>query len=244
MKDFKKEKNPNYRGGKYIECEICGKEHYRIPARLKCKHYYCSRKCQGKGNTKFGLIKKGIYKICPVCSKEFYVCQGSLNYRKYCSRQCHNKALENHPILNCIICGKGYRTYYSHIKWRGSKYCSKKCMQIGASLKTGENSPSWKGGISFLKKRIRKTIEWKEWRRRVFERDNYTCQMCGIRSSKERWAEIHPHHIKSYSKYPDLRFDINNGQTLCSKCHHQLHGNLSKGIKRNAKVHKELSPIL
>lgn len=246
MSNFKKSNNPNWSGGKDCVCEICGKSHYRTPARLKnAVHYYCSRECQHKGASLYpNKPVRGAYKVCPICGENFYVCQGSLNYRKYCSRKCHDKSQENHPILKCLICGKDYRTYYSQVKLRGSKYCSKKCMQIGASLKTGEKSHSWKGGISYLKKQIRKNIEWKEWRRQVFERDNWTCQICGIRSSKNEYVEIHPHHIKSYSEYPELRFNVDNGQTLCSKCHHKLHGILSKGRKRNAKTRKELSPLL
>jgi hypothetical protein len=226
-------------------CEYCKKEFTRM-AKFTGKFIYCSNECRNKGMSLHPAKPiKGKYKICPICKKEFYVCLGSIKLRKYCSRECHNKSQENHPILKCKVCGKDYRTYYSHIKWRGSNYCSKKCHNEGSSLfQTGENSAYWKGGISFENGRIRKAIEWKTWRKIVFERDNYTCQICGIRSSKKEWAEIHPHHIKSFSEYPDSRFDINNGLTLCKSCHHKLHGNLSKGKKINAKSRKELSSIL
>lgn len=78
----------------------------------------------------------------------------------------------------------------------------------------GNKSHLWKGGISKLHKRIRASAEFKKWRKKVFERDNYTCQEC-----KKRGGELHPHHIKSFTDYPELRFDINNGITLCRECH-------------------------
>jgi len=79
---------------------------------------------------------------------------------------------------------------------------------------SGKNCYMWKGGISKENKRIRKGIDFRLWREAVFARDNWTCQECG-----NRGLELHPHHIKSFSKYPELRFAINNGITLCKKCH-------------------------
>lgn len=64
----------------------------------------------------------------------------------------------------------------------------------------------------------RHSSEYQAWRRAVFERDNYTCQYCGVRGAK-----LNAHHMKEYSKYPQLRYDIDNGITLCKKCHKEVH---------------------
>lgn len=79
----------------------------------------------------------------------------------------------------------------------------------------GEDNPRWKGGISPENQRARYSFEMKEWRRKVFERDHYTCQKCGYSKGKILMA----HHIKSFSKSPKLRLDISNGLTLCKPCH-------------------------
>ena len=57
-------------------------------------------------------------------------------------------------------------------------------------------------------------VEYKEWRRKIFERDNYNCQICG-----EKGKRLNADHILSWKNYPDLRYDLDNGRTLCVKCH-------------------------
>lgn len=82
---------------------------------------------------------------------------------------------------------------------------------------------NWKGGIYETVAKIRCCPAYKKWKVSVLKRDNYTCRQCGNKKS------LHVHHIKSFSRYPDLRFDINNGITLCVKCHKLTHKNKNHG---------------
>lgn len=77
----------------------------------------------------------------------------------------------------------------------------------------GDKHPNWQGGIT----NPRKSSQEKVWSRQVKRRDNYTCQECGI--TKEDGVKLEAHHIKSFSKYPELRFEVSNGITLCNPCH-------------------------
>jgi hypothetical protein len=93
---------------------------------------------------------------------------------------------------------------------------------------TGKNSHHWKGGITPLHEKIRHSLECELWRKAIYKRDNWTCILCGNKN------KIHAHHIKSFAKYPELRFAIDNGITLCENCHKDVHkASGRKFTKRN-----------
>jgi hypothetical protein len=102
-------------------------------------------------------------------------------------------------------------THESGMKGKHHTEEEKKHMSIKMSGKNGSN---WKGGVAPLNKVMRRSLEYRIWRTAVFERDNYTCIWCG-----NRGGELHPDHIKPFSLYPELRFAIDNGRTLCLDCH-------------------------
>lgn len=97
---------------------------------------------------------------------------------------------------------------------------------------SGENHYNWKGGITKLTEQIRKSFEYRQWRSDVFTRDDFVCQECG-----HRGRGLIAHHIKEFSKileeYSIKTFgealdceelwNINNGYTLCKKCHKNKH---------------------
>lgn len=76
-----------------------------------------------------------------------------------------------------------------------------------------------KGQIDRAEKtEFRNGLEYKKWRLAVFERDCFTCQSCGKSGGK-----LNAHHIERYRSNIERRTDINNGITLCEKCHRELH---------------------
>ena len=65
---------------------------------------------------------------------------------------------------------------------------------------------------------MRKGTSYNLWRDSVFSRDHYICRICGKK------GEVHAHHIIGVVENIDLIYDVNNGITLCTSCHGELHG--------------------
>jgi hypothetical protein len=138
----------------------------------------------------------------------------------------------------CLKCGEKFWRKPSAIKKGQNKYCCKICYQQSdqnkvksqsfiefAKTRKGPLSPTWRGGITPEKTKIRGSLEYKNWRKEVFQRDKYQCQKCQAVSSRNNYIYLHAHHIKSFAFYPELRFELSNGITLCKKCHYKEHTN-------------------
>ena len=90
----------------------------------------------------------------------------------------------------------------------------------------GKRSPNWQGGITPKNMAIRNSIQMKVWRLAVFERDDFTCKGCGVRGGK-----LHAHHILAFSKFPEHRFEVDNGLTLCPSCHKKTDNYAGRAVK-------------
>lgn len=115
------------------------------------------------------------------------------------------------------VCGNISRIAFA--KFQSGQRC-KKCKSRNISERhRGPNSVNWDHSRT-MEERIkdRRYPEYYEWRRNVFERDDFTCQICGLRGGR-----LAAHHIQGFAKYPDLRTEVSNGITLCADCHKTYH---------------------
>ena len=118
---------------------------------------------------------------------------------------------------------------------------SKETKRKMSKARKGNKSHFWKGGITPLARQIRHCYKYRQWRSDIFTRDDFTCQKCLIRG-----GYLEAHHIKSFSiimkeyKIKNLQqaldcdelWNINNGITLCKKCHNKTKGK-QKTLKNN-----------
>lgn len=121
------------------------------------------------------------------------------------------------------------------------KYINPQHAAIAKSrLTSGSAASNWQGGLTPLHTEIRSLLEMRNWRKQVFERDDYICQEC-----KQRGCKLEAHHIKPftllfkeflqyYSQFSPIEdketltrlaitwapfWDTTNGKTLCESCH-------------------------
>lgn len=185
-------------------------------------------------------------KICKSCgskiTKKVNCSKKNWELTKFCSRSCINKGrvswnkgghlTEKHKEkLREVLKGKCLNTGNTHFKKGERKSVEtefkkgKRPWNYGIPNPNfqGINNPRWKGGITSENHKIRTSREYKEWRTKVFERDNYICQECGIKGGWHKDINkkitLNADHIKPFALFPELRLEISNGKTLCIKCH-------------------------
>ncbi len=132
-------------------------------------------------------------------------CEKQLSLRGY--KRCGQCILKFHSGENHYNYGKVGKRLSEETRRKISESCR------------GDKHPNWKGGITSINQKIRHSLEFKLWRTAVFERDNYTCIWCGDKNGNGKAVILNADHIKPFYAYPELRFAIDNGRTLCISCH-------------------------
>lgn len=86
----------------------------------------------------------------------------------------------------------------------------------------GETHPNWNPDLTDEVRRSKRQLhlsEQKEWRTSVYDKDGFACQKC----HDDKGGNLNAHHILPWSKFPEVRFDVDNGITFCRTCHHKYH---------------------
>jgi hypothetical protein len=123
----------------------------------------------------------------------------------------HNKGKGN-ISFSCEVCG----TYVTDKPYRRKRTCSKTCKDELSHLQRGTTHWNYTGAEPSTQRR-RLWADAREWRTKILTRDGYKCAAC--ESNKRLGA----HHIDGWAANAALRFDTNNGATLCHDCHWNFH---------------------
>jgi len=235
-----------------VKCEECGTYFPAELNQIKRGKKFCSKICYSRWQKN----KR------PIALEKYYKVHSHPNQGNHLTTGTKNKisqSLTGHPVFKKTrkkigIKSKQYKRTPQHIEamLKGLKTLWGKAMPKAvrekiAKANTGKHPTKktiMKLRLSHIKNNYKEVNakrynlwEAKQWRKAVFERDNYTCRECGKKS-----GELQAHHIISFSsivqKYKlktveDLRkckelWDVKNGLTLCLECHKKTPGYAQK----------------
>lgn len=100
--------------------------------------------------------------------------------------------------------------------WQYGKSPKEETKKKMSAIKQGVTLEEWKGFTSSKDRADRLRFRY-QIQKKVFERDDYTCQLCGVKGN-----QLQVDHIQPWSEYIALRFNIENCRTLCMSCHYQI----------------------
>ena len=216
-------------------CPICGVAYSADEARLKHgRQTTCSRKCSyasrgqktavartGKPSPLKGIKTgrpawnktEGVHISCGHCKQALRIEPNQVGRKKFCSKACMREGMEykglfepGHPDL-----------VPQESRGHSAETRAKMVVANRKVARYGADNPLWKGGARDQRKREMKGYPYRDWRAAVFTRDNWTCQCCGVRG-----GYLEADHIKPWCAFPDLRYEVDNGRTVCRPCHMKL----------------------
>lgn len=230
------------------KCQRCGAQMSDSKRRFcgnSCAAKWRAARFPNKGRFKSG--RRATYsRVCDTCGEMFAATTAT---RKRCPDCC-----------KCKECGR-------QLKNASHKFCSqlcagawryRNCDSIQRNLKVGQllpkkswgalkgrpapwhrgaNNPNWKGGRGQERHTAMGRVEYKIWRATVFKRDGYACVACGAKHPLEA------NHIRRWSEHAELRYDPDNGVTMCEDCHKSIYGVEEQFIDRFVDYVRKRKPL-
>ncbi len=141
-----------------------------------------------------------------------------------------------------IVIQKIQKRYYGYVVWKCKCDCGSYVDVPSGPLKSGntkscgclkfemvgDNNPNYNSNLTY-EDRIKYRYELdggngQVWSNSIMKRDNYTCQICNQHGGK-----LNSHHLNAWNAFPEQRFDLDNGVTLCTDCHKEFHSEYGYG---------------
>ena len=203
---------PNGSGVKInVKCDVCGhvkKVSYRryiLNTNCFSDYYACSKKCAVAKVKKRNIERYGVDNI----SKTKYFKD---KYKKVMNeRYGVDNGFQSEEIKKKIKESSIKKYGVDHYR-KNEEIKRKYCYGIKTNFYIDGRSYTKEDGLC-------ENNERNKWRNKVYKRDNYTCKICGDNTG----GNLNAHHINSRNLYPEQRFSVDNGITLCETCHKKFH---------------------
>lgn len=174
------------------------------------------------------MRKTTTVKNCETCNQEMAMPFWLSKVTRFCSKKCsgQDKVKKSQKVINCLVCKKD-------VKIRNSQkqiFCSPECYWTtidGKKLNSlSKGTLGWRKNIDLLTKSEKKHLDtqYRQWMFSVKNRDKWKCRIADINCD----GRLEAHHILNWKEYPELRYEINNGITLCHAHHPRGRDNEAK----------------
>lgn len=190
---------------------------------------YCSRECFRDHTRKYanarqvkinGYTRRIFDIVCLNCHSAHVACRSTA---KYCSSRCqlnYEYAHQTRDKSTIALAAHESVRQNGQPKRRGVKRGSPPqsvCDKISATKFARHAAYRAAHGMPepALARELRGSRKWRDWRKAIYERDKYTCVLCG----DDKGGNLEADHIKPRYLFPELTFDVSNGRTLCKPCH-------------------------
>ena len=195
------------------EYELLSKEYIGSQSKLEILHKFCGDVFHMCWNN----FSQG--RRCPECSRK----KKALPFEAVKTRieSVENYKLLSEEYVNCYskleilhkFCGDVFQMCWNNFQQ------GQRCPGCWFKNNRGENHSSWNPNLTDDdREKSRNCPELTKWRKAVLEHDNDTCQKCKVKG-----GELEAHHILPWALFPELRFEVENGITLCKTCHDRYH---------------------
>ncbi len=217
------------------DCELLENNYKNNSIKMK---YKCS--CDRVSEINFANFKNG--QRCRLCCDEKAGgnMRHSFKYVKQYFKDNDCELLES-SYENChskikYRCNCGNKSIISFSSFKQGHRCNICGTKRGAKKISGKNSYMWDPNLTDEDRKSQKSrlsdIKYREWRSKVYKRDDFTCQKCS-----QKGRQLNGHHIESWASNKKLRLVKYNGITLCHYCHIKFHK--IYGRKNNNRQHLE-----
>lgn len=196
------------------KCLHCGKEFLNTRGNRK----YCSKLCC----LQYHRDGKEVFeRVCEICDSHFYTTDPR---KKYCTTKCNevaqNKKRKTTKLeyRSCPQCGKRFQPKQK--RGKGRSYCSEKCRRKASYERNKPNK------LTKAKEEAKK-YKWDGNWWKALQRDEFTCQLCGLRSWPSQWKgkkRLIVHHKDGSGEAKSKNHSLDNLMTVCQPCHNQFHG--------------------
>lgn len=217
-----------------ITCRSCNAE-FGVPPYRAATAKFCSRNCKAastspetRAKIRATMIERGIQ---PAVLPSREQCIANLGGRATKGAASPRRGKPGKPSWNKGM--QGYLAGANNARWKGgipgcvdcgeklSSRSAVRCVKCAGAYNSGENHYAWNGGPSSEIQAIRTSQAYKDWRKAVYRRDWFACQMPACANPKKN---IEAHHIHRVADHPELILEVNNGLTLCEECHLAIRG--------------------